>query len=274
MEAVAASRMRRAQAQTQASRPYAQRAWEVLTFLARQTTLARAPHPLLQQRPIKKIGLVLITPDRGLCGALIANVLRSATAFMKARADQGTPVTIISVGRKGRDFMLRFGRPIMAEFSRLGDQPTLLEVTPIARLAIDSFLSGEFDAIYLAYTDFVNVMTQRPAIRQILPITPAEIKEPGTGFAADYIYEPDPETILAAVLPRLTELQIYQAVLESIASEHSARMVAMRHATENAQDLVEDLTLTYNKARQTVITREMLDIAGGTEALAKARAVA
>jgi F-type H+-transporting ATPase subunit gamma len=172
-------------------------------------------------------------------------------------------------------------RNIVAEFSDLPPQPRLLDVTPIAHVAMDGFIAERYDAVYLAHTDFINTLTQRPAIWQLLPILPLDLgvtpvsEHRGAASPAatvEYIYEPDPRTILDTVLPRFTELQIYQALLEALASEHSARMVAMRNATENAMDLLDDLTLTYNRARQESITKEMLDIAGGAEALAQARA--
>ncbi len=269
MEAVSASKMRRAQAQVLATRPFAQKAWAIASFLARQARAGPAPHSLLEQRPINKISLVLISPDKGLAGGLIANIVRAAAAF---RRTQTKPVSLITVGRKGRDFFARYGGGIVAEFSKLGDTPSLLKTTPISKLAMDTFLTHEFDAVYLAYTDFINVMQQRPVVRQILPVTPVEPEAVGAAkFYPSYIYEPDEETLLEELMPRLIELQIYQGVLESLASEHSARMVAMRNATENAKELAGDLTLTLNKVRQATITRDMLDIAGGAEALQKAK---
>jgi F-type H+-transporting ATPase subunit gamma len=190
------------------------------------------------------------------------------------------PVELITVGKRGRDAMWRMGKNIVAEYSDLPPQPRLLDVTPITHTVMDGFISGRYDVVYLAHTDFINTLNQRPAIWQLLPIHPLELgvtpvsehrgERPVQGLV-EYIYEPDPRTILDTVLPRFTELQVYQALLESLASEHSARMVAMRNATENALELLDDLTLTYNRARQEAITKEMLDIVGGAEALAKAR---
>lgn len=268
MEAVAASKMRRAQERTRASRPYADRAWEILTYVAAQPAAGKVIHPLLEQRTVRNIGLLLITPDRGLCGGLPTNVIREAVGFM---ARQSVPLRIIGIGRKGTDFMMRHAVDVHAEFTGLPDLPPLTEITPIARLAIDDFLNETFDQVCLTYADFINTMLQRPVTRQLLPIEPAVIE--GAGGIA-YTIEPDPETVLSEVLEGFTVLQIYQAILDAQASEHSARMVAMRAATENAEALVEDLTLTYNRARQEAITTELLDIAGGAEALAKARAMA
>jgi len=218
---------------------------------------------------VQRIGVMLFTADRGLCGGFNTNIIRKAVDFAKA---QEQPVSFIAVGRKGRDFLVRYGFDLEAEITGVPDRPTLMDILPVARVAIDDYLAGRWDAVYLAYTDFVNVMVQRPTINRLLPLEP--VWEDGTPVAVDYIYEPDPRTILDQVLPRFAEWQVYQALLESIASEHSARMVAMRNAREAAMELIEDLTLRYNKARQEAITKEILDIAGGAEALEQARAAA
>jgi F-type H+-transporting ATPase subunit gamma len=277
MQAVAASRMQRAQAQVKGTRAYAEKAWEVLTHLAAQRQEGEELHPLLQVRSLHTVVLVVLTGDRGLCGAFNHNIIVKAVDFIE---ESPWPVKLITVGRKGRDFMLRRGEDIVAEFTAIPDQPRLVDVTPIARVAIDGFLEGRFDQVCLAYSDFINVLIQRPTIKRLLPIMPAELETQAVAEyiegvrpppATEYIYEPDPRSIINEVLPRFTELQIYQAILESIASEHSARMVAMRNASDNAAALAEDLTLEFNKARQQSITLEIMDIAGGAEALAKAR---
>jgi F-type H+-transporting ATPase subunit gamma len=274
LEAVSAARVRRAQQAVLATRPYSQKAWEVLTHLSRQAMPGALLHPLLQTRDdVRTVGMVLITGDRGLAGAFTSNMVRMTMDYIRRRE---LPIRMITVGRKGRDLMYRRGQRIIAEFSRLPAAPSILDVTPIARTALDEYLSGEVDEVVLAYTDFVSTLNQRPVVKRLLPLAPpaVELPRPGqNGRAApmDYIYEPSPEAILNALLPRLTEIQVYQAVLESQASEHSARMVAMRNATENANALVDDLTLRLNKARQQNITSELLDIAGGAEALARSR---
>jgi len=280
MQMIAASRMRRAQDQALASRPYAAKSWEILTHLAAQTGNVAQLHPLLTAREeVKTIAIIMVTADRGLAGGYNGNVIRLITRFMREnnREDAG----LVAVGRKGRDFMIRFGRNVIADFTDLPPQPTALDSSPIARLAIDGFLSGEFDEVYLAYTDFINTLTQEPTIRLLLPLRPGSVEskvmseyldQEITMIPAEYLYEPSPEALLDAILPRFTELQVYQALLEAKASEESARMVAMRNATENAKELISDLTLTYNKVRQEAITKEMLDIAGGAEALAQASA--
>jgi F-type H+-transporting ATPase subunit gamma len=262
MEMVAASKMRRAQQATLASRAYANKSWEILTYLAAQPGRNKLMHPLLEEREqIKSILLVLFTSDRGLCGAFNVNIIRTALDFM---AKQNVPVQVVTIGRRGRDIMLRTGKTLVAEFSGLSEKPSILDMGPIAKIAINEFTDGKADQVYLAYTNFVNVLVQRPIVKQLLPLKPE--KQAG-GANAVYLYEPDPETILNTVLPRFTELQIYQALLESIASEHSARMVAMRNATDSAKELIDTLTLEMNKARQATITKEMLDIVGGAESL-------
>lgn len=272
MEMVAASKMRRAQNATLASRAYAEKSWQVLTTLAAQPGSGKLLHPLLEERAeIKQVALVLITGDRGLCGAYNVNVIRKGLEFM--RQHQGTK--LVTIGRRGRDIANRLGKPIIAEFTGLSERPTILDVGPIANIVIEEFTAGRADQVYVAYTDFKNVLTQIPTIKQLLPIRPSGPPPEDVqakGLEAVYLYEPDPETILASVLPRFTELQIYQALLESVASEWAARMVAMRSATDNAQELIQDLTLAMNKARQASITKEMLDIAGGAEAQRKAQA--
>jgi F-type H+-transporting ATPase subunit gamma len=280
MQAVAASRMLRAQEAVLATRPYAQRAWTLLTHLAAQRRETEERHPFLQVRPVERVALVLLTSDRGLCGAFNANIIRRVMEYIAALS---VPVDVVAVGRKGRDAMLRQERSLVAEFSDLPAQPSLTDVTPIARVVLNGFLDGTYDAVWLAYTDFINTLRQEPVVKRLLPLMPTELEKQAmaeyveegaleVGEVPEYIYEPDPRTILDTVIPRFTELQVYQAVLESIASEHSARMVAMRNATENAEALTQDLQLTYNKARQQAITSEIMDIAGGAEALAQARA--
>ena len=268
METVAAAKMRKAQQQVLATRPFATKSWEVLTHLARLSKTEAAEHPLLVQRPIEKVGLLLITGDRGLAGAYNGNMIRKASLQIHEwEKTEQKQVNLVTVGRKGRDWMLRYGPPLRAEFTGIGDRPRSHDIAPIANILIDDFTTGRFDAVYLGFTDFHNTLKQEPMIRQLLPITPADS---AVQVATDYIFEPDPHTILDEVLRGLTELQILQAVYESIASEESARMVAMRNATQSANEMIGDLTLSYNKARQEAITGELLDIVGGTLGLADA----
>ncbi len=267
METVAAAKMRKAQQQVLSTRPYASRAWEVLTYLARLRRSNAAEQPLLQERPMKKICLVLITGDRGLAGAYNSNVIREAFDRIKAWEAEGKEVTVVTIGRKGRDLMLRHGPPLRAEFTGLSDRPTSNDVAPVASVLIEDFIEARYDAVYVVFTRFVSTLRLEPAMWQLLPIVTAH---PETPMAADYIFEPNPQTILDEVLRGLTEIQLLQAVYEAIASEQSARMVAMRNATDAANDLIGELTLSYNKARQEAITKELLDIVGGASALAAA----
>ncbi len=265
MEAVSASKMRRAQQQVLATRPYAQKAQEVLNFLAYAPFNRNRMHPLLEERPVERVLMVLITADRGLAGGFNSHMIRTAIHFAE---ELNKPTTWITVGRKGRDYMARYGYNIVAEFTKLGDRPTSVDIAPIARVAAEEFVGKRVDAVYLCYTDFVNVLRQVPTVKQLLPIEPIR---PTVKWSPDYIFEPDPETILNLILYRFVELQILQGIYESIASEHAARMVAMRNATEAALELVDVLTLSYNKARQERITKEIMDIAGGAEALRQAQ---
>ncbi len=256
MEMVAASKMRRAQQAGLAGRSYAEKIHQVIVNLA---TLPQSGslHPLLQSRPVTKIAIVHITPDRGLCGGLNAQINRTTASFI---LEQSMPITLIAVGRKGFDFMRRQDRDIRAEFVQLGEHPRLLDTLPISRIIIDDYTNGFVDMVYLAYAQFISTMNQRPVLRQLLPVKPTDL--PGAQNV-EYIYEPSYATVLGELLPRFVEMQVYHAILESIASEQSARMVAMRNATDNAGELIQDLTLTYNKAHQESITNELLDISAG-----------
>jgi F-type H+-transporting ATPase subunit gamma len=261
MEMIAASKMRRAQERGLAGRPYAEKIRQVIADLAALPEVA-LQHPLLQRRPVERVAVVHITPDRGLCGGLNANLNRCLAGFV---LEQTAAVKVIAVGRKGRDFAFRSGCDMIAEFSQLGDQPRLLDTLPISQIVIDDYTNGAVDMVYVLYAQFVSTMAQRPVMQPLLPVEPAVIP---TAENVDYIYEPGAEDVLGGLLPRFVEMQIYHAILESIASEQSARMVAMRNATDSANELIGDLTLLYNKARQEAITKELLDISGGVEALA------
>ncbi len=262
MEMIATSKMRRAQERGLAGRPYSEKIRQVIADLSALSQPDRALHPLLQRRPVSKIAVVHITPDRGLCGGLHAAINRRVASFV---LEQTVPVTVIGVGRKGLDFMRRYHPDIRADFTGLGDQPVLFDTLPISRVIIDDYTNGVIDVVYLAYAQFVSTMAQRPVLQQILPVEPAAIPRAQN---VDYIYEPAPDVVLEGLLPRFVEMQVYHAILEAIASEQSARMVAMRNATDSARELIDDLTLMYNKARQESITRELLDITGGVAALA------
>lgn len=265
MEMVSAAKMRRAQERVRAARPYAERIRLMIAGLsALGASVDRDAFPLLEQRPVNRVGVVLVTADRGLAGAFNTNVIRRAVRFIREEA--GNPAELITVGRKGRDFFARTNQEIEAEFTALGDAPSIDTLRPIIDIALQDFIAGRVDAVYLIYTKFVNTLTQQPEVLQILPITTPE-DVTAEEQVQDYIFEPDPQTVLQALLPRYIETQVYQALLESVASEHSARMVAMRAASDNANEFINELTLTLNKARQAQITREVSEIAAGAAAL-------
>jgi len=267
MEMVAASKMRRAQLSALAARPYADKMRQMLSDLQEsiQSQRLEAPHPLMEQREPERIGLVLISTDRGLCGGLNANLNRFTAAFVLEH--QELEVKTVAVGRKARDFLSRTGLPVIAEFTHLADYPSVEDARPLARVLMDEYTAGGVDHVYLVFPLFINTMAQRPEMRQLLPI---EIPPRESAMTVQYIYEPSPEEVFSDLLPRYVQRQVYEAILEKSASEQSARMVAMRSATDAANEMVEDLTLTYNKVRQETITKELLDIAGGAEALRSA----
>jgi F-type H+-transporting ATPase subunit gamma len=260
MEMIAASKMRKSQERGLAGRAYAAKIREVIASLSALPGVERL-HPLLDQREVRNITIVHITPDRGLCGGLNGSLNRNAAAFVLR---QEAPVNFICVGRKGLEFMTRTGRDIRAEFINLGDKPNLQDVLPIASIVTGDYTARAVDKVCLSYARFISTTVQKPEIVQLLPVEPAEIP---AGQNVDYLYEPGPREVLDSLLPRFVEMQIYHTILEAIASEQSARMVAMKNATDNANELVGDLTLAYNKARQEVITKELLDITGGVAAL-------
>jgi len=271
LQAVSASKVQKAMQAMIHTRPYATKAWQVLTHIALQPGRSNL-HPLLEEREtVNNVLVVMISGDRGLAGAYNTNIVRHT---MQQFGNYPVPVRFITVGRKGRDMMIRRGANIMAEFSNLPAAPAFADVSAIGRLAVDEFLEGQSDEVYLVYTDFVNMIRQVATTKKLLPLevesgagrVQAYEKLESTGA---YLYEPGEEAILNKIVPRFTALQVYQAILESIASEHAARMVAMKSATDNATELSEALQLEYNKARQQTITNEMLDIAGGAEALAQ-----
>ncbi len=273
MEMVSASKMRRAQRNVLATRPYYDRIIEVMSELSGRMQGAVRQGTLLEERPeVKTVGVLLVTPDRGLAGSLVSNILRRVTSFVREQRAEGREVILYTVGKKGRDFVRRYNIPVEAEVIGLSDEPALVDILGVTTNIIEGFRyapdsndqlqrTGRLDEVYLVYSEFVNTLTQRPQIKRVLPIEPPAAPNEGTQPLVDFTYEPSQEELLDELLPRYAEAQIYQAVLESIASEHSARMVAMRNATNNAKDLVRDLTLTYNKVRQASVTAEVTEIA-------------
>lgn len=267
MEMVSASKMRRAQRNVLATRPYADRMLDVMSELAARAGGVRTG-TLLEVRPnVQSVGLIVVTPDRGLAGSLVSNVLRRAARFILDQRGQGRTVETLAIGKKGRDFLVRTSASLVAEITKLGDYPRLVDTLGISTNSINGFREGRYDEMYVVYSEFVNTLTQRATIKRILPV---EMPAQGGEKKYDYNYEPDKDEVLRELLPRFVEVQLYQAVLESIASEHSARMVAMRNATDNAKELSRDLTLSYNKTRQANITKEVSEIASGAQALAEA----
>jgi F-type H+-transporting ATPase subunit gamma len=277
LAAVSASKAARAQRQVEATRDYAGKAFEILNNLASQPGIGSTGHPLLTVRQdIKKAALILITGNRGLAGAYNSNMVIRAEQFLKALS---IPVDVITIGRKGRDLMIRRGYNVVATFDNMPDPPSILDTTPVSRMVTEDYLSGKYDEVFVGYTDFINLLSRRPSVKQLLPLRPLDF----SGMAVSeyvssidltgvsdrvYSYEPEPAALLDVVVPRFTQLQIFQSVLEALASEHSARYVAMNNATDNAGELIEILVLERNKARQASITSEILDIVGGAEALA------
>jgi F-type H+-transporting ATPase subunit gamma len=266
---VASSKMRRAQERVLSARPYSEQLQTLLARLASQVE-GEGDLPLMQSRPVKRAGIVLMTPDRGLAGALSGNVNRRAGVLAgelrREANDPELPISFIAVGRKGRDFLVRTRQNLIAEFTRLGDQPSQADVRAIAKAVTDAYIAGEVDRVQLVYPKYVSTVTQTPTVLQLLPVQPPAVQEVAGG-SPQYIFEPDAETIFAELLPRYVETLIYQPLLETVASFYSAQMVAMRNATDNANDLLDDLTLTYNKARQGAITTQILEIVAGSGAL-------
>jgi F-type H+-transporting ATPase subunit gamma len=259
MQFVAASKLKRAQDATLASRPYSDKIDEVLADVA--AVLGDDAHPLLGGREGGKRLVVLITPDRPLSGPLVTNIIRFTAREI---TESGGELALVTIGRKGRDAMRRARVPIEAHFPSFGDRPTFADVVPVARLLTDAFRSGEAGRVDIAYSHFVSTLVQRPTLVPLLPIVPTQDTAgiPGNQF----IFEPSPARVLEQLVPRYIATRIFQAILESKASEESSRMIAMKNATDNAEDLIEDLTLTYNKIRQANITREMIEIASGAQA--------
>jgi F-type H+-transporting ATPase subunit gamma len=266
MEMVAASRMKRAQDSILAARPYADELEGALSRVAGAAGLSEEIDPLLARRPIRRVAIIVITTDRGLAGSLNANSTRAVLRWVAERASE-VEIEAITVGRKGRDALRRAGVPIAAHFAQLGDRPSFADVTPIARLVTEDFLAEKYDEIDIAYSTFVSTLSQRPEIDTILPVAQPEMQAETEITNDEYLFEPSPEAVLSRLLPHYVAIGIYRAVLENNASEQSARMIAMRNSTENANELIDDLTLVYNKTRQATITREMIEIASGAEAL-------
>jgi F-type H+-transporting ATPase subunit gamma len=264
MKLVAAAKLRRAQERILSARPYAVKMAELLSSLVRRAE--GDAHPLLVRRPAARKRLVIVTADKGLCGAFNSNILRASLAFLREQGE--TSITLVVVGKKARDFYRRRPWQIKSEMLGFFDRLAYSHAQELAGGLMQEYLGGEVDEVHLMYNEFRSVAVQRVKREQLLPIEPAAAEEPGDGGAGgDYIYEPSPEAILAALLPRHVTTQVYRALMESIAGEYGARMTAMEAATKNAKEMIGVLSIQYNKARQERITKELLDIVGGAEAL-------
>jgi F-type H+-transporting ATPase subunit gamma len=265
MEMVAASKMRKTQDRMRASKPYATKIYNVVRHIARATSEYR--HPFMDKRDVKRIGVIVVTSDRGLCGGLNSNLLRETIRVLREWQHEGKEIDLCVIGRKGQAFFKRVGGRVIASIDQLGDKPGVKDIIGAVKVMLDAFYKGEIDALHVVYNEFVNTMTQKPTVKQLLPLPRAEEDKKSLGHHWDYIYEPDAKELLDALLERYIELQVYQAVVENIACEQAAKMIAMKSATDNAGDLIKEFQLAYNKARQAAITQELAEIVGGADAL-------
>ena len=266
MEMVAASKMRKAQDRMRHARPFGEKLRNIAAHLANANPEYR--HPFLTKREtVKAAGVVLITTDKGLCGGLNTNVLRLITGKLRELSNAGAQVQITAIGNKGLGFMQRINAKVVSQLVQLGDTPHLEKLIGPLKVQLDAYAAGEIDVLYLAYNRFINTMKQEPIIEQLLPLDPARLQETGREYSWDYLYEPDAQTVLDELLIRYVEALIYQAVAENMASEQSARMVAMKSASDNAKKVIGDLQLSYNKARQAAITKDLSEIVGGAAAV-------
>ncbi|MDR6841402.1 F0F1 ATP synthase subunit gamma [Pseudoxanthomonas sacheonensis] len=269
LEMVSASKIRKAQERMKASRPYARAMKQVIGHLAQANSEYQHPflvdRALLEGGMIKRVGYIIVSSDRGLAGGLNNNLFRKVLGEVRQWQDKGAEVDVVTIGQKSSSFFRRIKVNMLASVTHLGDKPQLEQLVGVVKVMLDAYESGKVDRVYLVYNDFVNTMTQRAAFDQLLPLPAADTQI--THHDWDYIYEPDAATVLEHVLTRYVESLVYQAVLENVASEHAARMVAMKSASDNATKLIGDLQLVYNKARQAAITQEISEIVGGAAAV-------
>lgn len=265
MEMVAASKMRRSQDAMQASRPYAETMRKVIGHVANANLEYR--HPYLEEREAKRVGYIIVSTDRGLCGGLNINVFKKAVIDMQAWKEKGAEVELAVIGSKATAFFNNSGAKVAAQISGLGDQPSLEDLIGSVSVMLKKYDEGELDRLYVVYNKFVNTMIQQPTIDQLLPLPKSDSEEMQRNHSWDYIYEPEPKPLLDTLLVRYVESQVYQGVVENLACEQAARMIAMKAATDNATNLIEDLELVYNKARQAAITQELSEIVGGAAAV-------
>lgn len=266
MEMVAASKMRKAQERMRAARPYSEKIRSIAANLSKANP--EYTHPfMVQQDQSKKVGLIVVTTDKGLCGGLNTNVLRVVTNKMRELEGQGSKIEAVAIGNKGLGFLNRVGVKLVAHAVQLGDTPHLDKLLGPVKLLLDAYQAGELDAVYLSYTKFINTMKQEPVLEQLLPLTSDKLETSKASYSWDYIYEPDANTVIDELLVRYVEALIYQAVAENMASEQSARMVAMKSASDNAGNVIGELKLIYNKTRQAAITKELSEIVAGAAAV-------
>jgi F-type H+-transporting ATPase subunit gamma len=264
MEMVAAAKMRKAQERMRAARPYAEKIRAVAAHLSRANPEYKHAF-LVKRESIKKVGLILITSDKGLCGGLNSNLLRLVVGQMKTWDNEGKKIAVCAIGNKGLGFMNRMGAEIKSNLIGLGDAPHLASLIGAVKVMLDAYVAGEIDAIHICYNHFVNTMKQEPCVEQLLPLSGEQLGAPKGNW--DYIYEPDAKVVIDELLLRYVESLVYQGVVENMASEQSSRMVAMKAASDNAKSVIADLKLVYNKARQAAITREISEICSGAAAV-------
>ncbi len=266
MEMVAASKMRRAQERMRQARPYSDRIRTIAANLSRANPEYKHPF-VLKHADAKTVGFIVVTTDKGLCGGLNTNILRAVTAKLKEYEGQGVRAECVAIGNKGLGFLNRIGAKVVSQVVQLGDKPHLERLIGPVKVLLDAYAEGRLSALYLCYTRFVNTMTQTPTVQQLLPLADDVLEVKAGEHGWDYLYEPDAPTVIDELLRRYTEALIYQAVADNMASEQSARMVAMKAATDNAGNLINELKLVYNKTRQAGITKELAEIVGGAAAV-------
>jgi len=269
MEMVAASKMRKAQDRMRAARPYSDKIRNITANLSQANPEYHSPY-MRQGGSAKKVGMIVVTTDKGLCGGLNTNILRAVTAKMRELQAEGTSVECVAIGNKGYGFLNRIGAKIVSHAIQLGDAPQLEKLIGPVKVMLDEFVAGRLDAVYLCFTQFINTMKQEPQVQQLLPLSASHLQQTAAEKAQygwDYLYEPDAPTVIDELLTRYIEALVYQAVADNMASEQSARMVAMKAATDNAGNLIAELKLIYNKTRQAAITKELSEIVGGAAAV-------
>jgi len=266
MEMVAASKMRKAQERMRQARPYADKVRNIAAHLAQANSEYRHPY-LMPHGELKSAGVIVVTTDKGLCGGLNTNILRLVTQRLREFDRESVKVRATAIGNKGFGFLSRVGAAVVSHVVQLGDTPHLERLIGAIKVQLDAYENGEVDAVYLAYTRFINTMKQEPVFERLLPLDPDKLKEDQRSYAWDYLYEPDPQSVLDELFVRYVEAIVYQALAENMASEQSARMVAMKAASDNAKKVIDELQLSYNKARQAAITKELSEIVGGAAAV-------